>query len=227
MNSPVLHLHPDRETCVAELAQVLAVRLRAASQGGVGARLLLPGGQSPLPLLQRLAALELDWSQVALAPSDERWVAADDPASNLRLLREALPQARWLDPRQGSTPQLAAQGWGERLQGWLPLTAALLGMGEDGHFASLFPDMPGLAAALAADAVPAAVVGVAPVQPRLRLSPNLALLLRSDWLGLLVFGTAKRALLERVLADNPETRTLPVHALLQQAGKRLQIYWAP
>lgn len=227
MNSPVFHLHPDRETCVAELAQVLAGRLRAAGQGGERAHLLLPGGQSPLPLLQRLVALELDWSQVELAPSDERWVAADDPASNLRLLRDALPQARWLDPRQGPTPQLAAMGWGERLQGWLPLTAALLGMGEDGHFASLFPDMPGLAAALAADAAPAAVVGVAPLQPRLRLSPNLALLLRSDWLGLLVFGTAKRALLEAVLADHPDTRTLPVRALLQQAGKRLQIYWAP
>lgn len=227
MNSPVLHLYPDRESCAAELAQVLAGRLRAATQGGAQAHLLLPGGQSPLPLLQRLAALELDWSQVELAPSDERWVAADDAASNLRLLRDALPQAHWLDPRQGPTPQLAAEGWAERLQCWLPLTAVLLGMGEDGHFASLFPDMPGLAAALAADAAPSALVGVAPVQPCLRLTPNLALLLRSDWLGLLVFGAAKRALLEAVLADRPQTRTLPVHALLQQAGKRLQIYWAP
>ena len=227
MSLPAFHLHPDRETCAASLAQVLIRRLRAARQGGGRTSLLLPGGQSPALLLQHLAALESDWSRVDLAPTDERWVPVDDPASNLQLLREALPQARLLDPRQGGTPQLAAHSWGQRLGGWLPLTAVLLGMGDDGHFASLFPGMPGLAAALAEDAPPAALVGHAPVEPCLRLSPNLALLLRSDWLGLLVFGNAKRELLEAVLADRADTRHLPVHALVQQAGNRLQIHWAP
>jgi 6-phosphogluconolactonase len=174
-----------------------------------------------------LAAQALDWSRVDLAPTDERWVAAGDPASNLHLLSSALPQAQTLDPRQGETPEAAARRWGERLAEWLPLTAVLLGMGEDGHFASLFPGMPGLSAALADDAPPGALVGVAPVEPRLRLSPNLALLRQSDWLGLLVFGSAKRELLEAVLADRAETRRLPVHALVRQAGSRLQIHWAP
>lgn len=227
MNSPVFLEHPDRDSCAALLAQVLAGRLCATLQDGARARLLLPGGQSPLPLLRQLAALPLDWTRVDLAPSDERWVAADDPASNLQLLRNALPQAQLLDPRQGTTPRLAAHGWGERLRDWLPLTAVLLGMGEDGHIASLFPGMPGLAAALDEQATPGALVGVAPVEPRRRLSPNLALLRRSDWLGLLVFGSAKRELLEAVLADRPDTRRLPVHALVQQAGNRLQIHWAP
>ena len=227
MTPPHLCLHPDRDTCAVVLAQVLGAQLRSAQQGGARARLLLPGGQSPLPLLGRLAALELDWSRVDLSPSDERWVAADDPASNLQLLRGALPWAQLLDPRQGATPELAAQGWGERLLDWLPLSAVLLGMGEDGHVASLFPEMPGLAAALAEDAPPSALVGVAPVEPRLRLSPNLALLCCSGWLGLLVYGGAKRELLEAVLADRPATRHLPVHALVQQAGHRLQIHWAP
>lgn len=227
MNSPSLYLHPDRDTCAAELAQVLAGRLRADLQGGGRARLLLAGGQSPAPLLGRLAGEALDWSRVDLSPTDERWVAAGDAASNLQLLRTALPQAQCLDPRQGATPQEAAQAWGERLAGWLPLTAVLLGMGEDGHIASLFPCMPGLASALAEDAAPAALVGVAPVEPRIRLSSNLALLRRSGWLGLLVFGSAKRELLEAVLADRPETRQLPVHALVRQAGSRLHLHWAP
>ncbi|HYQ38480.1 MAG TPA: 6-phosphogluconolactonase [Pseudomonas sp.] len=227
MTRPVCHLHPDRDSCVATLAEVVAERLRLALQEGERARLLLPGGQSPVPLLHRLAVQALDWSRVELSPSDERWVAADDPASNLRLLRSALPQGQWLDPRQGENPEAAARRWGERLVEWLPLTAVLLGMGEDGHIASLFPGMPDLAAALAADAAPMALVGAAPVEPRQRLSPNLALLRQSDWLGLLVFGSTKRELLEAVLADRPETRHLPVHALVQQAGSRLQIHWAP
>ncbi|MCY1422483.1 6-phosphogluconolactonase [compost metagenome] len=227
MNSPSLYLHPDRDTCAAELAQVLVGRLRADLQDGGRARLLLAGGQSPVPLLGRLAGEALDWSRVELSPTDERWVAADDVASNLQLLRTALPQAQLLDPRLGATPEEAAQAWGERLAGWLPLTAVLLGMGEDGHIASLFPGMPGIASALTEDASPAALVGVAPVAPQVRLSANLALLRRSGWLGLLVFGGAKRELLEAVLADRPDTRQLPVHALVRQAGSRLQVHWAP
>lgn len=227
MSSPILYLHPDRDTCANELAQVLAGRLRADLQDRGRAHLLLAGGQSPVPLLQRLAGEALDWSRVDLSPTDERWVAADDAASNLQLLRTALPQAQCLDPRQGQAPEEAARAWGERLASWLPLTAVLLGMGEDGHVASLFPGMPGLALAVAESAAPAALVGAAPVAPQLRLSANLALLRRSGWLGLLVFGSAKRELLEAVIADRPETRQLPVHALVQQAGGRLHVHWAP
>lgn len=219
--------HPDRDSCVRTLAEALGAQLRASMQVGNQARLLLPGGQSPLPLLGRLAGETLDWSRVELSPSDERWVAADDPASNLRLLRGALPQAQCLDPRQGDSPEAAARAWGQRLAGWLPLSAVLLGMGEDGHIASLFPGMPGLAAALDPQAGPAALVGLAPVEPQTRLTPNLALLLQCDWLGLLVYGGAKRALLEAVLADAPALRELPVAALARAAGARLQIHWAP
>ena len=66
---------------------------------------------------------------------------------------------------------------------------------------------------------------MAPVEPHQRLTPNLALLLRSDWLGLLAFGAAKRELLDAQLAGRGGE--LPVGSLARQAGARLRIYWAP
>lgn len=227
MSRPVWHAHPDRTSCSVALARVLVSAMRVALADAGRACLLLPGGQSPVPLLRQLAGEPVDWTRIALSPTDERWVAANDPASNLQLLRATLPQARLLDPRQGATPELAAQAWGECLASRLPLTAVLLGMGEDGHVASLFPGMAGLDEALDEQAAPGGLVGVAPVEPRLRLTPNLSLLLHSDWLGLLVFGAAKRQLIEAVLAGRAETRSLPVHALARRAGSRLHIHWAP
>ena len=217
----VLHTFATRSACLEALADELVTRLQRAVAGQGRASLLLPGGSSPAPLLPLLAAAELDWSRVMASPSDERWVPVGDEQSNLRLLRAGVPGAQWLDPRQGATPEQAAQCWGEQLQSWLPITAVLLGMGEDGHFASLFPGMPGLEAALNVAAEPAALPAQAPSQPRLRLTPNLALLRRSDWLGLLVFGGAKRVLLEQAQQGQGDW---PVRKLLESGV--VQVYWA-
>jgi 6-phosphogluconolactonase len=177
-------------------------------------------------MLNELARLLPDWSHVDCSLTDERWVAVDDPSSNLRLLRAALPGARCLDPRQDDTPLLAARGWQEKLAGWRPFDAVLLGMGEDGHFASLFPGMEGLNEALDPAAEPAALPGMAPGEPRQRLSLNLAMLLQARWLGLLVFGERKRRLIEAVLADAEQSRAFPVHALLHNHLRPIRIYWA-
>ncbi|MBC9250071.1 hypothetical protein A9179_07270 [Pseudomonas alcaligenes] len=221
MPDVVLHEFPDRSACCQQLALDLAAVLRAALQQRERASLLLPGGSSPQALLPLLAAERLDWARVDLSPTDERWVPAAAAQSNYRLLGEGLPLARVLDPRQGAaTLEQAAQRWQACLQHLQPFAAVLLGMGEDGHFASLFPDMPGLSAALDPQAAPAVLAALAPSEPRQRLSPNLAMLCHSRWLGLLAFGAAKRQLLEAP-AD------LPLQALLGNGRQTVQVYWAP
>jgi 6-phosphogluconolactonase len=223
----VIHAYAERGDCVRALSAELAAQLQTALSAKPRARMLLPGGSGPQLLLPILAEAVLDWSRVDLSATDERWVPATDVASNLRLLQQGLPAAACLDPRQGTTPELAAQAWGAQLRTWLPLDVVLLGMGEDGHFASLFAQMPGLAAALAPAQEPAALLAQAPSEPRLRLSTNLPLLATSQWLGLLVFGAAKREMLEAVLADTPASRAWPVHGLIWQTAQRVQIFFAP
>lgn len=223
----VLFEHASRDACVRQLADDLAAQLMAVLAQQARATLLLPGGSSPQPLLPLLAAAALDWSRVDLSPTDERWVAADAEHSNWRLLRHGLPAAACLDPRQAENAQVAATRWAAQLQRQLPFAAVLLGMGEDGHIASLFPGMPGLASALDPQAAPGALCAQAPSAPRQRLSLNLALLLQTRWLGLLAFGDKKKQLIAAVLADTPASRALPLHALLTTGQLPLRIYWAP
>ena len=221
------HHFESRPQALAAVAQALVLQLQAGLQRHGQTSLLLPGGSTPQQLLPLLDAQSLDWTQILASPTDERWVAVEAPDSNLQLLREGLPAARWLDPRQDSHPQAAAQAWAAQLRTWLPFAAVLLGMGEDGHFASLFPDMPGLAAALDTQQPEAALVGLAPVAPQTRLSLNLSLLLSTQWLGLLAFGEPKAELIRQVLADAPGSRALPLYALLHQQRVPVSVYWAP
>ena len=127
----IIHAFSERLDCVQALSAELAAQLQATLSAKPRASMLLPGGSSPQLLLPLLAEAALDWSRVDLSATDERWVAASDPASNLRLLRQGLPGAVCLDPRQGATPELAAQAWGAQLRTWLPLDVVLLGMGEE------------------------------------------------------------------------------------------------
>lgn len=223
----VLLTHARREDCVRQLARDLALQVASMLSRQARASLLLPGGSSPQQLLPCLAAEPLEWARVDVSPTDERWVAADAEQSNWRLLQQGLSAACCLDPRQAHTAQASASLWADQLQSRMPFAAVLLGMGEDGHFASLFPDMPGLAEALDLHAAPGALCAQAPSEPRQRLSLNLAMLLQTQWLGLLAFGQSKKQLLDAVLADAPQSRRLPLHALLTAGRLPLRMYWAP
>jgi len=226
MSQYLLNCHAQRDDCLKALAVDLLAQVQTTLAQQARAGLILPGGSSPQALLPLLAQ-QLDSQCIDLSPSDERWVPAQAAESNWQLLHQGLPQANCLDPRQGATLEQSALSWGEQLAQWSPFSAVLLGMGEDGHIASLFPGMPGLADALDPQALPAALPALAPQEPRQRLSLNLAMLQRGQWLGLLAFGARKRELIESVLSDQPAARELPLYAWLQRSPLPVNIYWAP
>lgn len=227
MSQAVLHRFSSQQACNEALAATLSDCLEQALADSNSASLLLPGGSTPRGLLQCLQQRSLPWSQVQISATDERWVAADAVQSNTQMLRLALPEAQLLEPRLADSAQASSVAWAQALQGRLPFAASLLGMGDDGHVASLFAGMPGLAEGLDFAAQPSALVGLAPDEPRVRLSLNLAMVANTQWLGVLLFGESKGRMLERVLANDPTTQALPIYHLLWQAPRPVQVYWAP
>jgi len=226
--------HADFATLADRLAGRLADALeRAIAERGRGLA-ALAGGSTPLPVYRRLSGFDLEWSRVTLLPGDERWVRHAHPACNLKALRNAFgpvaAEFAALTPVEASGPvssSLAEQAL-ERLGG--PLDAALLGMGEDGHFASLFPGAPELADALDPDAQRwCTTVHPEPLPteaPFARVSLTLAALLGAPTLILAIRGSGKRHALGTAQAASDPLR-YPVCALLEQAGERLEIHWSP
>jgi 6-phosphogluconolactonase len=187
------------------------------------ASLVATGGRSPGPVFDRLRDQPgIDWARVVVTLSDERCVAPDDEASNARLVRERLlvgegARAHFLP--LWPTPDPRA------LEALTPFDAVMLGMGEDGHVASLIPGDPGLAAGMDPNgreltvSVPAGL-GKPPVA---RISLTLTALLQARAIFLLIAGDAKREVLARAAAG----ADLPVRALIAQPRVPVRVLWSP
>jgi 6-phosphogluconolactonase len=224
------HAFSSGESLARTLASDVAAALtrRLAAHGAAG--LVVSGGRTPAAFLGELATRDLDWSKVSVTLADERCVPADDPASNLRLVRAAFAHApasaATLIDVDATAPDAAARWDAALARIPRPFAAVILGMGDDGHFASLFPGMPGLAAALDLTNTTSVVEGIAPTEPRARLSLTLPTLLDTDLLALHVTGDSKLATLQRASCPGSALE-MPVRALLEQRRVPLQIYHAP
>jgi 6-phosphogluconolactonase len=221
------------EAASAVLAAQIATALRSALAARATALMAVPGGRTPAALFRALRGAALDWDRVRVTLTDERWVAHDDPASNAALVRrellaDAAAHAVFV-PLYNAAPTAAegaASSWRAIAGTGLPFDAVVLGMGEDGHFASLFPESPGIVQALDPAAAPGCVAMRAPSAPAERLSLNLAALAGTRQLNLLVTGAGKLSLLESVAAS-PRGSAWPVAALLALRDPEVEVLWAP
>jgi 6-phosphogluconolactonase len=225
--------YPDMETLSRELATQLAASLKTAIGARGLASLVVSGGRSPVKLFEILRTQALDWSRVCIALADERWVSAEDAASNEHLVRTVLLKdqaaaARFHGLKNAApTPDLGAvSAWETFARVPRPFDAVILGMGDDGHTASLFPGSPNLPSALHPDAVAGCVGMWSPVAPQPRLSLNLTALLDSRRVVVLVAGESKWNTLAAAYQEGP-THTMPIRAVLRQSRTPVDVMWSP
>jgi 6-phosphogluconolactonase len=224
----------------AELNQALAgeivARLSEAVNARGGASFVASGGTTPGPLYDLLCKTAAPWERVTVTLADERWVGLDNPMSNARLVRTRLirdraSRAKFIGLKTAhAEPELAEPDVDAALRAIArPFDMVLLGLGENGHTASLFPHGLGLAAALnlAEPALSRAIRPVAPddpVPPRMSLS--LRAILDSRRIALLFTGEAKWTVYRQAL-EAGDALAMPVRAVLHQKLTPVQVWWAP
>ncbi len=225
--------YADIETLSQELAARIAAMLGAAITARGLASLVVSGGRSPVRLFEILRSQALDWSRVCIALADERWVAPEDAASNERLVRTELLKgsaacARFHGLKNGApTPDLGAvSAWETFARVPRPFDAVILGMGDDGHTASLFPGSPNLPSALNPAAAAGCVGMWSPVPPQARLSLNLTALLDSRRIVLLITGESKWRTLCAARGPGPE-QEMPIRAVLRRSRTPVEVMWSP
>ena len=225
------HIFETREQASFAAAQRLCDALVRRLEGQGEASLVVSGGTSPAGVFAELAKTALPWSDVYVILSDERWVPPDHEDSNEKLVRETLLAGEAKDAgllpvyRQGVTIEERCTEINEELlQAPFPFACALLGMGEDGHFASLFPDAEYLREGLDVDSQQLCIPVQTDASPHPRVSLTLSALSRSDEIVLLIFGDAKRAVYEAAMKS---TNGSPVSHLLRQKRAPVHVCWAP
>jgi 6-phosphogluconolactonase len=222
-----------------EMFRILADEIAAQLRQGIVARgtasFVASGGTTPGALYDTLSERDLAWDKVFVTLSDERWVSPGSTDSNENLLRTRLLRGKAVSAHlvpfktRDASPLDAEAGVDHAIASMpLPFDVTLLGMGDDGHTASLFPNAEGLSEALDLSS-PALVRAIAPKNAAgssQRMSLTLRAILASRLIVVLIRGQAKLATYIEAASGDDE-RAMPVRAVLHRATAPVETFWAP
>jgi 6-phosphogluconolactonase len=226
--------YDDAEEMAAAVAGDIAFIIESAIDARGGCVVALSGGKTPVPIYAKLAQAKLDWKRVTIVPTDERIVPLGDPLSNVTMIAKTfLPKgARVMPIVPTATADYKAAGRSaDALMQDLhwPLDLCLLGVGADGHTASIFPG-PDFDEALSGPNERRAL-GVMPDPmptdaPVARVSLSRAAIVSARALLIAVTGDAKKKVIEAAIKQGPSS-SYPIGRVLADAELPVDIHWAP
>ena len=221
---------------VDEMAEAVAGDIGFIIESALDARgealIAVPGGKTPLPIYEKLAKAKLNWKKVTIVPTDDRLVPLTDSKSNIRAIAQAfLPTGARVFPITSDIAdyRLAGNSANAKLSELkFPLDLAWIGVGSDGHTASIFPG-PDLEDALNAPkgryAVGVMPDPLPPEAPVARVTLTRSAILSARTVLITVIGDEKKALLEQAIKDGHSSK-VPIGMVLAEAEQPIDIHWA-
>lgn len=218
-----------------ELAEAVAGDVGFIIESAIDARgdaiVALPGGKTPLPIYEKLAQAKIDWKRVTIIPTDDRLVAMDNPLCNAAMLAKFfMTKGARVIPlcAENEDHKQAGRAADARLQDvhW-PLDLVWLGVGGDGHTASIFagPDLDeALNAPKARRAVGVMPDPLPPEAPVARVTLTKEAILSARAITLVATGDDKRALIDQALKDGPLS-PLPIGRVLADCEQAIDMHW--
>jgi len=214
--------YPDRRALFDGLAKVVEGELRATIGDKGKAVFAVPGGTTPAPFFEILRTAPLEWENISVLLTDERFVPETSPRSNTRLLRETLLQSRAamakLVPlyKSAETVEQVLAILSDGVQKILPIDVCVLGMGADMHTASLFPQADLLDQALLETAPPLLPMRAAGAdEPRITLTAPV--LRTAGSVHILITGSQKLDAYRQACQAGPATKA-PIRIVLERKG---------
>jgi 6-phosphogluconolactonase len=227
------HRFPDIAALCSALAGEIRVDLDEAIAARGAASLIVSGGSTPIPLFAQLRNEPLPWDRVWIGLTDERWVDVADTQSNERLVREHLllgkaAQAHFIGLKNPAVSPESGIDWAWRAMKRMPrpYDVVLLGMGNDGHFASLVPNSLGLMKSLDVEAESTCVAMHSLIAPHPRVSQNISALLDARRIALMIVGDETWSAYQRAKQAGSMSE-MPIRAMLAQQQTPVDVYWSP
>jgi len=227
-----LHFHrfENDDILAHSLARTIAENLKDAIAEKGEASLIVSGGSTPKKFFHRLSQIDLPWEKVKIGLCDERWVPPSHQDSNEKLVRENLmiayaSKATFIGMFIDGVEAFVAQSdCSEKIKSLFPsFDVMVLGMGEDAHTASLFPQNPKLKEAFKSDLY---CIAIEPsTAPHLRMSLTLSAILSSKHLYLHFQGEKKLSLYHQGL-EGSDCMEMPIRAILHQPSTDIEVYTA-
>lgn len=222
----------NREDLIQELSNNIIKNLQDAIEQKNHATLIVSGGSTPKPLFEKLRQSKIEWKKVTIGLCDERWVEPTHKDSNENfvktyLLQDEAKEAKFvgmyidkIDIKEADIR--CTQNIRESLY---PFDVLILGLGEDAHTASLFPDNPKLEKAFDLNNKDLCIDIQPKDAPHKRMSLTLSAILSASHLYLHFEGKSKLSVYQKAI-NSKDLYKMPIGSILHQEKKAVEVYWA-